>query len=680
MRLAAAGALAAVTLLALFGALALTGQAQTVTTLVSNIGQASGDDSSTTIKRAQGFTTGTNAAGYTLTGVDVVSGGSVGFTAQVCDTDASGNPTSTCTNLTAPGSFAAGTMSFNAPASTTLAPGKTYAVVLGSTGTRSVGTTASENEDAGQADGWSLANGLQFSNSPDVWVTSDKSLRIAIKGTAAVAPAITAVEVTSTPLLTSSGGSTPDTYGEGEDIEFTVTFNEAVEVTGDPQFGFSLAGPRVADYDSGSRSESLTFVHTVQSTDRDEDGIWVGNHASGNPTLQLDAADAITSLGGTDANLEHDTLNLLPGHKVDGSQTPGAKLSALVVNDGSSDLTLTPAFVSGTTSYTASVANEVAEVTVTPTQNDTTATIEYLDSSDMTLTDAGTEAGQQVTLTEGDNVIRVQVTTADGTNTLTYTVTVNRPADTTPTCTLNHLDIWCGVVTVGEISLSGSPYADGFVAAQVGDLSETNFTHETNSYTIDAILVEKPDSTSVKGGVLVSLTSALTTMDKTALVLYVGSTALPFVHSSYRKAGHWYTWEGDNNLEGLITPGPGLDWTSETTVTVRLREAPTCQPNPGDIWCGVVTAGDLSGKDGFFNNIGLLSDTTFSVGTNDYTIDQIYVNESQDGGLLQFSLESDLTDADKATLVLHIDGSSDTFASAIRLLMLTIATNGTKAD
>ena len=134
-------------------------------------------------------------------------------------------------------------------------------------------------------------------------------------------PTIVQVAVTSTPLLTSSGGSTPDTYGAGEDIEFTVTFSAAVEVTGDPQFGFSLAGARVADYDSGSGSERLTFVYTVRSTDQDDDGIWVGNHASGNQTLQLDADDAITSLGGTDANLEHDILDLLPDHKVDGSRT-----------------------------------------------------------------------------------------------------------------------------------------------------------------------------------------------------------------------------------------------------------------------------------------------------------------------------------------------------------------------
>ena len=105
-----------------------------------------------------------------------------------------------------------------------------------------------------------------------------------------------------------------------------------------------------------------------------------------------------------------------------------ATLSDLVVNNGSADLTLTPTFASGDTSYTAMVANDVAEVTVTPTTNDTGATIEYLDGDDATITDAGTADGHQVAVVEGDNVIKVKVTAADGNTTETYTVMVNRAA------------------------------------------------------------------------------------------------------------------------------------------------------------------------------------------------------------------------------------------------------------
>ena len=43
--------------------------------------------------------------------------------------------------------------------------------------------------------------------------------------------------------------------------------------------------------------------------------------------------------------------------------------------------------------YTASVASTVAKVTVTPPTTDDGATIEYLNASNMTLADVGTDAG-----------------------------------------------------------------------------------------------------------------------------------------------------------------------------------------------------------------------------------------------------------------------------------------------
>ena len=91
-----------------------------------------------------------------------------------------------------------------------------------------------------------------------------------------------------------------------------------------------------------------------------------------------------------------------------GTTENDATLSALVVNDGTTDLALTPTFASDVTSYTASVANAVEEVTVTLTKADG-ATVAYLDASDDELVDADTAAGQQVALAVGANVIGVLV-------------------------------------------------------------------------------------------------------------------------------------------------------------------------------------------------------------------------------------------------------------------------------
>ena len=121
-----------------------------------------------------------------------------------------------------------------------------------------------------------------------------------------------------------------------------------------------------------------------------------------------------------------------------------ATLSGLVLNDGTNDLTLTPAFATGTTSYAASVGNAVSQITVTPETNDSNASVEYLDGSDAAITDAdGTATGQQVALVVGANTIKVKVTAEDDTTTETYTVVVTREA---PAST----EVWSATVTPGE--------------------------------------------------------------------------------------------------------------------------------------------------------------------------------------------------------------------------------------
>ena len=112
-----------------------------------------------------------------------------------------------------------------------------------------------------------------------------------------------------------------------------------------------------------------------------------------------------------------------------GTTSTDATLSGLALENASDDsaLTLDPVFATGTTSYTASVANGVETVTVKPTVNESHATVAYLDGSDAAIADAdGTKDDQQVALVVGANTIKVKVTAQDTTTTETYTVTVTR--------------------------------------------------------------------------------------------------------------------------------------------------------------------------------------------------------------------------------------------------------------
>ena len=76
-------------------------------------------------------------------------------------------------------------------------------------------------------------------------------------------------------------------------------------------------------------------------------------------------------------------------------------------------------FASGTTSYSAQVANSVSQTTVTPTVKD-------LGASYVIKLDGVTDVDATVTLSVGNNVITVEVTAEDTTTSQTYTVTVTR--------------------------------------------------------------------------------------------------------------------------------------------------------------------------------------------------------------------------------------------------------------
>jgi gliding motility-associated-like protein len=94
-----------------------------------------------------------------------------------------------------------------------------------------------------------------------------------------------------------------------------------------------------------------------------------------------------------------------------------ANLSAFKISKG----TLTPAFATGTTMYTASVVNGVTSLTVTPTAADNTATI----TVNGTTVPSGTASGA-IALAVGSNTITTLVTAQDGVTTDTYTLTVTR--------------------------------------------------------------------------------------------------------------------------------------------------------------------------------------------------------------------------------------------------------------
>ena len=117
------------------------------------------------------------------------------------------------------------------------------------------------------------------------------------------------------------------TYVEGDGIEFTVTFDRVVHVTGDPVLTVSVGGrSRAAALVSGSGTENLRFRYVVQAGDADEDGVSVAANA-----LDL-AGGAITDDDGNAVDLASPSVGPQLGHRV-GSETV-VELEALALAIG----------------------------------------------------------------------------------------------------------------------------------------------------------------------------------------------------------------------------------------------------------------------------------------------------------------------------------------------------------
>jgi hypothetical protein len=178
----------------------------------------------------------------------------------------------------------------------------------------------------------------------------------------------------------------------------------------------------VAGADGVSGGKGAAYVYARSG------GSWI-NKSTPDATL-INSSGAANDFLGSSTAISGDALTIVAGARgVDGAynnmgaayvffqQSNNANLSNLVLSGG----TLNPAFASGTTSYTADVANSVASITVTPTASDTNATVRV----NGTIVASGSASGA-INLNVGANTITIGVTAQDGVTTRTYTVTVTR--------------------------------------------------------------------------------------------------------------------------------------------------------------------------------------------------------------------------------------------------------------
>ena len=150
---------------------------------------------------------------------------------------------------------------------------------------------------------------------PPTWNTHSGVYLITINGNPRPPqPKVTMIEVT-------SSAGIDDTYGIGDEIEVTVTFNEDITVdtsSGTPELALDVGGTAkgaecAAD---GTALDTLVCTYEVAENDADTDGISIGANS-----LTLEGG-AITYRGGTTpARLTHAAVPSNPEHKVNGDPT-----------------------------------------------------------------------------------------------------------------------------------------------------------------------------------------------------------------------------------------------------------------------------------------------------------------------------------------------------------------------
>ncbi len=218
--------------------------------LVSNVGQAKSTSTVSTenIVPAQAFTTGSHTAGYTLKSIDAVIAANLNATqratvrAELWSAGTDSNPGSKLADLTVPSTFAAGTLSFAAPANTTLMASTTYYFLLYTTGTvdLAIGNPTSGNEDSGGATGWSIANGVKALTSTNTptgqtlsWVSDSLSrMAIRVKGAAAtLSNNANLTGLTAKTATSATGTYTPLNFGTFAQATTAYTASVAGDVT-----------------------------------------------------------------------------------------------------------------------------------------------------------------------------------------------------------------------------------------------------------------------------------------------------------------------------------------------------------------------------------------------------------------------------------------------------------------
>ena len=271
---------------------------------------------------------------------------------------------------------------------------------------------------------------------------------------------------------------------EGSNIEFTMSMSQTATDTVTVQYSTSDGTATSSDYTPAS-AQTITFaagetektvsIATTDDSDEEEDESF--QLVLSSPSTNAELASISTATGTIRDNDEQ-------------ILSDDATLSALALADLSSvPVALTPQFISETTAYTASAANSVGYITITPAKSHNGAQVT------VTANGASTPDTGTADLTVGDNLITVTVTAEDRTSQQSYTITVTRgPSDD---ATLSTLSLAGDAAII--LTPAFDPATTGYTAEVANTVESISLTAQANHdgasvSTVDADGASIPDT------------------------------------------------------------------------------------------------------------------------------------------------------------------------------------------
>jgi hypothetical protein len=383
------------------------------------------------------------------------------------------------------------------------------------------------------------------------------------------------------------------TYKAGDNLNFTVNFNQNVLVTGTPQIALTIgAAVRNAQYLSGSGTGALVFRYTVQAGDLDANGISVGalslNGGTINTSCNAAASLTLNSVGATSGVLVDAVVPTVTINQASTQADPTGNTTihfTAIFNEAVSGFTNGDVTLGGTALAMTVVVTEIAP---------NNGTIYNVAVSGMTVDGTVTASIAANKASDAAGNLNTASTSTD--NTVTYVAdappSVLSSNRRTPSVALTNATTVTFRVTFSEsvIGVDATDFnltATGGVAGTIGTVTGSGITWDVqvSSITGDGTLRldVKSTGTGIKDGVGQDLTGGFTggqayTIDQTAPVVDdCPENITQPAGSNCTATATWSAPTATDNVDGSLTHSnsshdPGATFSGTTTVSYSFHD------------------------------------------------------------------------------------------------------------